>query len=85
MWLGESGQGNGLHSCWWPNWKHIGGFLILIFSPRPVSPAARFIQKFKHRLCPQNITWFCFAEISVQLLDLQSLNEVGNWFTQHYR
>lgn len=34
--------------------------------------------------CPQYITWVHFPELSVKLLELQSLNEVGNWSTQHY-
>lgn len=84
LWLGETGRGNRLHSGWWPSWKRIRGSLSLISWPQPASPAARFTQKFKHQLCPQNITWFCFAELSVKLLELQSVNGVGNWSIQHY-
>lgn len=82
MCLGETGQSNRLHLGWWPSWKHTGGFLTLIILPQTASPAARFTQKFKHQLCPQNTTWFCFAGLPVKL---QSLNEVGNWSTQCYR
>lgn len=34
---------------------------------------------------PQYITWVCFPELSVKLLEVQSLNEIGNWSAEHYR
>lgn len=78
------GQGNRSHSDWWLSWKHIGDLLIIIFRPQSASPAPRFTQKFKHQLCPQNISWLCFAELSVKLLELQRVNEVGRWSILHY-